>query len=248
MDTLGQTIESIMLSRPAVGVLLLGLALALIAANRSTFADVWHDPSSFWRLLARLGAGLTAVTLVWTTVLDDWLQLVAEPFRLSMKWEYQRVVYDPVDPTIRWLTVALIAASLVTLALLFARHVGGYGLQVGIFVLAAIAWVPLYVMSQRMNSMVVQGAESSDSLLETLGLFAFWLVRAGLGIAAILVTLLFAMMPIALAATALLDLTGLRHPRETHEADSFFSELGNRAGEHEDVPLRAFWRPIRRPL
>jgi MFS family permease len=248
MDTLGQSIESIMLSRPAIGVLLIALGIALAYANRSVMAEIASDPSPGWRVIARIAAALLTVTVLWTTFLDDWLQLVAEPLRLSMKWEYQRVVYDPVDPTIRWLTVGLIAATLVALALLFARHVGGYGLQLGVLVLAGIAWVPLYVMGQRMNSMVVQGAEASDTLPETLGLLAFWLVRAGLGVAAILVTLLFAMMPIALVATALLDLTGLRHPRVTHEADSFFSELGNRAGEHEDVPLRAFWRPIRRPL
>ena len=247
MDALGQSIESAMFSRSAVGVLMLAILIAIGARNRSWLGEVWHDPSTFWRIVSRLAAVVSIAAMLWTTVLDDWLQLVAEPLRRSMKWEYQRIVYDPIASEIRTVTIVLLGAMLVTSALLVARHVGGYGLQLAILVLSGVTWVPLYVMGQRMNSMLVQGAESSDSLLETLGLFAFWVVRASLGISAITVTLLFAMMPIALVATALLDLIGMRQQPVTDEADSFFRSFENRTDPRDDLPLSHFWKPIRRP-
>jgi len=81
-----------------------------------------------------------------------------------------------------------------------------------------------------------------------LGLSAFWVLRMGLGTLTIGATLMTGMMLIALVATLLLDLLRLREQRITHEADGFFSELGRRADQREDVSLKAIWRPIERPL
>lgn len=248
MDTLVDLIKTIILARASIGVALIVAVLAATYANRHFVRDVWHDPDAFWRVIARLAALATAALLAWVTLFDDWLQLVAEPYRLAQKWEYRRVVWDPVDPAVRAITVALIVVALVTLAMLFARHIGGYLLQAGTLVLAALVWIPVYIMNQRLNVMIVQGAETTTALSDALGLAAFWVVRIGLGVLTIGVTLLTGMMLIALVATVLLDLTRMRHPRVTHEADGFFSELGKRAEVHEDIPLRSFWRPIRRPL
>jgi hypothetical protein len=180
--------------------------------------------------------------------MDDWLQLVAEPYRLSQQWEYQRVVYDPVDTTIRIVSVILIATALLFLAMLFARHVGAYVMQIGTLLIGLMLWIPLYIMNQRMNVMIVEGAAASTSLLETMGLTVFWVLRAGLGVATVVITLLPVMMIMALIVTLLLDLFNKREPPVTTEAEGFFSELGRRAGQYEDVPLSHFWRPFRRPL
>jgi len=115
-------------------------------------------------------------------------------------------------------------------------------------VLSALIWMPVFIMNQRLNAMIVQGAEASETLPEVLGLSAFWAVRMGLGVLTIGATLLTGMMALALVATVILDLLGLRQQRITHEADGFFGELGRRSGQYEDVPLKTLWRPIRRPL
>jgi hypothetical protein len=248
VNNLSDNILNAILSRQAAGVVLTLFVLALLVINRPFVREVRFDQSRFWRVIARLAAVTGAATLLWTTLFDDWLQLIAEPYRLSMKWNYQRVVFDPVDPAIRTVSVALIALTLIWLACLFARHIGGYLLQVGTLIIGALLWIPLYVMNQRMNAMVVQGAESAETLPETLGLTAFWIVRMALGVMTIGATLLPAMMVIALIATILLDLFKLREPPATSEADGFFSELGRRATQREDIPLKYFWRPIRRPL
>ncbi len=248
MNALSDHILTAILSRQAAGVVLILACAALLFANRSFIREVRFDQSRFWRVIARLAAITGAATLLWTTLFDDWLQIIAEPYRLSMKWNYQRVVLDPVDPAIRAVSVALIGLTLLWLACLFARHVGGYMLQFGTLIIGALLWIPLYVMNQRMNAMVVQGAESADTLPETLGLSAFWVVRMVLGVLTIGATLLPVMMIIALVATVLLDLFKMRIPPATTEADGFFGELGRRATQREDIPLKYFWRPIRRPL
>lgn len=248
MNNLSEHILNAILSRQAAGVVLILACAALILANRPFIREVRFDQSRFWRVIARLAAITGAGALLWTTLFDDWLQIIAEPYRLSMKWNYQRVVLDPVDPALRAVSVALIGLTLVWLACLFARHIGGYMLQFGTLIIGALLWIPLYVMNQRMNAMVVEGAGTAGSLPETLGLSAFWVVRMVLGVLTIGATLLPAMMVIALAATLLLDLVKLRTPPATTEADGFFSELGRRATQREDIPLKHFWRPIRRPL
>src|SRR5680860_940644 len=203
MTNFVELIKSARLARESAGVVLLTMCALGVVLNRGFFRDVWNDHSRFWRLMARIGAVLALTTLAWVSLFDDWLQLVAEPYRLSMPWDYQRVVYDPVAPEIRAVGSVLLVAMLTALACLFARHVGGYLLQLGTLVLSALVWMPLFIMNQRLTAMVL----------------------------------------IALVATLLLDLLKLREPRITHEADGFFSELGRRADQREDVSLKAIWRP-----
>ena len=248
MNTLAEVIKSILLAREAIGIVLIAIGAVAIRRNRPFFREVWHDPARFWRAMARVAAIVGIATLAWVALFDDWLQLVAEPYRLSMPWDYQRVVFDPVDPTLRAVSVVLIVAALAILACLFARHIGGYGLQVVTLALSAMIWTPIFIMNQRLNAMIVQGAEASETLPEVLGLSAFWVVRTALGVVTIGTTLMTGMMLLALVATAILDVFGLRRQRITHEADSFFTELQRRAAQREDIPLKTLWRPIRRPL
>jgi hypothetical protein len=247
MNNIAEALKSAMMARQSIGVVLLLAAVLAISMNRGFFREVWNDPARFWRVMARIAAAFGAVTLIWVALLDDWLQLVAEPYRLSMPWDYQRVVLDPIDSTIRAISIGLIAITLLAIACLFARHIGGYLLQAGTLVLATLVWMPFFIMNQRLNAMIVQGAEASETLPEVLGLSAFWVVRMGLGAMTVAATLMIVMMLMALVATLLLDVLGLRQQRITHEADSFFSELGRRADQREDIPLKALWRPIRRP-
>lgn len=248
MDAFANTVEEAILSRQAMGVVMILTIAAALLTNRGFVREVWHDTSRFWRVIARLAAVTGGATLLWVGMLDDWLQLVAEPYRLSRKWDYQRVVYDPISDNIRTVSVVLIVVSLLFLAMLFARHVGAYLMQIGTMLIGLLLWVPLYIMNQRMNIMLAEGAASSEGPLQTLGITVFWVLRSVLGVATVVVTLIPVMMVMALIVTLLLDLFKMREPPVTKEADGFFSELGRRAGSHEDVPLSRFWKPFRQPL
>ncbi|HYI25589.1 MAG TPA: hypothetical protein VD767_09285, partial [Thermomicrobiales bacterium] len=118
MQPLSDALQSGILSRQAVGVALIAAIGVFLIVNRSLIAEILRDPARGWRLVARAGGAVGAITLIWITVFDDWLQLVVEPYRLSMKWDYQRVQYDPIDPAIRAITLGLAAASMLLLGFL----------------------------------------------------------------------------------------------------------------------------------
>jgi MFS family permease len=237
-----------MLSRQAIGIAMALVVLLFVTLDRPFCRAVWTDGAAFWRGTARYSAVAIGVALVWIGLLDDWLQIVTEPYRLAQKWESKREIYQPIDGTIRAISIILLALALVGIAMLFARHVGGYGLQVGTLLIGVLLWIPLFIMNGRINSTLLQGAESSDTAVEVIGLGLFWLLRMGLVVGTVLATLLPVTMAIALVVTFLLDLFHMRQPPITHEADGFFAELGNRASERHDVPLKYLWKPHRRPL
>lgn len=248
MNNLSDFLIDIMLAGQTVGVMMLLVGLLVIRANRGFFRHVWNDQSSFWRLMARISAIMVGSTLVWICLLDDWMQLVTEPYRLSQQWEYQRQIYNPVDPSIRAVSVILLAMALLSIAFLFARHVGGYGVQIGTLVAGVLLWIPAFLMNGRVNTLILQGAETAETLPQTLGLGAFWMVRIVLMLSTIVLTLIPIAMVMALVATFILNLLNLREPPITKEADGFFAELSQRSRQHEDIPLKYHWKPIRRPL
>lgn len=238
----------IMLARQSVGVAMALTVILFVILNRSFCRDIWRDPSRFWRIVARFTAGAVGAALIWVGLFDDWLQLVTEPYRLSQRWESKREIYHQIDPTIRTISVILLALALVGIAMLFARHVGGYGLQLVTGMIGVLLWIPLFIMNGHVNSLFLQGSESANSLPEAAGLGAFWLLVLVLTIATVLATLTPITMAIALVVTFLLDLFHMRQPPITQEADGFFAELGNRATERHDIPLKYLWKPHRRPL
>ncbi|HYJ13120.1 MAG TPA: hypothetical protein VEW66_05995 [Thermomicrobiales bacterium] len=248
MNVPAQTFVDMMLSRQAIGVAMALVILGFVTLNRSFCRAVWTDPTVFWRAIARYTAVAMGLALVWIGLLDDWLQIVTEPYRLSQKWESKREIYQPIDGNIRTISIILLALAFLGIAMLFARHVGGYSLQVGTLLIGVLLWIPLFIMNGRINSTLLQGAETSDTAAEVAGLSLFWILRMGLVVGTVLATLLPITMVIALVVTFILDMFHIRQPPVTHEADGFFAELGNRATERHDVPLKHLWKPHRRPL
>jgi hypothetical protein len=240
-------IEVALISPHAFGAVLMLFAALVARANRPFLRDVASDTERFWRVVARAGATFTVISLLWIGTVDNWLQLIAEPFRLTRRWESQRVVFDPVGLEVRIVTGLLLANLLLVGAALFARHIGGYLLQGALLIVGVAMWGPLFIVQQRADVMVLDGVSASEHWGAFVGVATFWALRTALGIAIVLVTLLIGLMLIAPVVTLLLDLSGLRHPRTTREADQFFSVVQSHAREHEDVPLKDRWRPIRQP-
>ena len=248
MHPVSEAIQSSILSRQAIGVALIVAIACFLYANRSLVSDIAGDPARGWRIVARFAALIVAASLVWVTVVDDWLQLVVEPYRRSMKWEYQRVQFDPIDPALRTVSVVLLAATVLLLALLVARHVSGYVFQIGALLVSVLAWIPMFIINQRLNALILQGAASDASFGELAGLSIFWLVRLALGVVTVAVSIAAVTFVASLVASALLDLMRAREPRTTGEAEAFFATLHQRAEETPDRPVHSYWRPIERPL
>lgn len=248
MQALADAIHAAIVSRQSVGIVLILVTAFVLYANRGFVRDVAGDPAGGWRLLARFAAIMGAISLVWVTLFDDWLQLVVEPYRLSLKWEYQRILLSPIDPESRITSVVLLGATLLAIAFLAARHMGGYLMQGGVLLVSVLAWIPLFIMNQRVNALVVQGAEADASALDVLGLALFWLMRMTLGVVTIAMSAAAVTMLMSLLATVVLDLLRAREPRVTREADAFFGSISSRVGDNPDRPIHSYWKPIRRPL
>ncbi len=247
MVDIANRIEIALISPLAFGVAL-ALVVALVArANRSSLREVASDSDRLWRILARMGAALTALSLLWVSLFDNWFQLIAEPFRLTRRWESQRTVFDPVATEVRLVTGVLLGLLVIVGAALFARHVGGYLAQVAFLIVGTATWLPLFIVQQRAEVMVIDGVSASEHWAAFAGVGAFWILSTVLGIAIVCSSLMTCLMLVAPLVTLLLDLTGLRHPRTTREADPFFTVVQSHARDHEEVSLKDLWKPIRQP-
>jgi hypothetical protein len=223
-------IDRLLASNAVLGLVLAILLLAIGHANRSFFRDVARDPDRFWRILARAALASGAALILWISVADNWRQLIGIPYRMTQRFASKRVEIDPPSAEIRVVTIILLGLSLVLLACLVARHVGGYGIQITLFFTATMLWIPLFVLRLRFNLNLGLGFDGDATApLDVIG-YLLWVVGAWLiEIAIILSTYAVLLAAVALPVTLLLDVTRLRQPRTTNEAADFFASLSQRA-------------------
>lgn len=248
MSITSNALETVLLDSGTLGVVLAGVVVTVLWANRAFVRDIAEDSRVFWHRWSTGTALVLGAALTWIGTLDDWMQLVTAPYRSVMRYDYQRTVTDPVDPDLRIVSLVLLGVAAIGIAGLFARHIGGLGLQVVVLVTSLVMWMPLYIVAQRMNLLVIDGFESSESWAATAGVTLFWIVRTALSVTTILVSLTAIAMLLAPAVTIVLGILRLRVDAPTDEADAFYAAVHGHALEHEDVPLAARWRPIRRPV
>jgi hypothetical protein len=234
----------VLLSNFMMGTAICAVLLLCGWSQRSNLSIVFAEPERGWRRLARIWGSLMIVLIVWVTLRDNWLQLVTEPYRLSQQWDSERVVMQPVARQWREISLALVALSLIPAAALFARHIGGYILQVALLVVALCAWFPVFIFRQRLDLVVNTAPESSGSLTGAMSFVVFWVLRTLLGIASVMTTWAILVLLIAPLVTFVLDRMNWRAPRISGEASGFYAALGANAAEHADVQLSQLWKPI----
>lgn len=223
------TVHGFVASNETLGVLL-ALVLSVIAVrNRSFLRELRHDPDPAWRLVPVIAAAAIAVLIVWTSLFDSWRQLTGLPFRATRRFNYQRIVLDPPSDNVRMVTYVLLGVSLVLVGALFARHVGGYLLQIILLAGAIAAWLPFYVIKQRFAIDLAMGFTGNwANPGDVAGYVAFVLIGWSFEIGLIVVCYAALVGVTALPVTLLLDLTRLRRPRITKEATPFFNAIGGR--------------------
>ncbi|MBA2247819.1 MAG: hypothetical protein H0W23_06795, partial [Chloroflexia bacterium] len=101
MTELPVSIQNMMVAPWMTGLSLIAVLLLIARLNRPFLRDITRDSSRFWRVTAFMTLALLGVSLIWVTLLDNWLQLSGEPYRLSRSWESQRVGFDPGATAIR---------------------------------------------------------------------------------------------------------------------------------------------------
>lgn len=228
-------------SNLALGLALMAVVAALARAQRTLLGDMLRARQAGWRTLAWTGLGTTLALLLWGTVADSWRKMIGEALDYRTQFPSQRAVLEPVDRDIRVVTLILLALSILTLAPLFARYVGGYGVQLAIIITGITAFLPLYLIHQRLDIGLA-------SIFELPPLFSFamlatliFVLLSYLTNAALLLTTYLALLGlVAIPITIILDLLQRRDPPPDTAPASFYASL------HGQVMTRRNTRPQRR--
>jgi hypothetical protein len=212
----------------------LGLALCLVLAviglkNRGFLHEIFQDPDRLWRIIPWAALVATAIFIAWTSLFDNWRQLIGLPYRLSQRWPSQRVEYNPPSDDVRTITFILLAISLVLVACVVARHVGGVIIQILLFMAAVTFWAPIFAIRQRFDVNLSLGFEGSVTSPVDIAGYLLWVVMAwSLDIIVVLLSYVLLLSVVAIPVTILLEITRLRQPKVTKEADSFFASFQER--------------------
>lgn len=97
----------------------------------------WFEDRLFWRIVGRTTWVLAVLLPLWIAAFDNWRQLLGYSLSASSRYESNVFNTSPTPEVIRWITLALIAISLVCVALIYARKQHGIPMLVVIFVFAA---------------------------------------------------------------------------------------------------------------
>ena len=215
-------------SNQMIGLMLLALLAGFGWWQRDAVRDIVRAPSAAWRGVAWAAFGLTLALILWFTFADDWRKIFGELLDIGERFPSQRAVLDPVAPAIRRVTLVLIVATLLPTGVLFARYVGGYGLQIVLIILGVSSFFPSYLIRQRLDTGLA-GILALPSFfsLEMIGTVFYLLLDYSANIALILTSYLAVLGLVALPITAILDLTGKRDApvQRTTDVADFYTRL-----------------------
>lgn len=222
--------HAVIASNETLGVVL-GLLLAVLWWRHRTFArELSRDADRGWHTVRTLTVVSIAGLIAWASLLDNWRQLTAIPFRATRQWESQRILIDPPSDDVRAVSFLLLAVALVFTGMMVARHIGGYMLQATLALGAIVAWLPLFVIRLRFSVDLAMGFSGSwTSPGDVAAYLGFAVLSWSFDIALIAVTFIALAAVVAIPVTLILDLTRLRRPRVTKEAIPFFNAIGGRS-------------------
>ena len=216
-------------SNQMLGLALGAVLLALGWARRGLIGDLVGAPERGWRIVAWAAFLGTLVVILWFTFADDWRKVFGELLDVREQYLSQRAVLVPVDPAIRRVSFVLLIPALLCGGALFARYLGGYGLQAILVLLGISAFFPLYLIRQRLDTGLA-GILDLPSFFSLAGIAiaVYLLLDWAANIALILTSYLGLLGLVALPVTLLLDLTGQREgsARPSAEAQAFYTQLG----------------------
>jgi hypothetical protein len=224
------SVDEALASNEVLGIVLTLVILFVGMKNRGFVREIADDPDRFWRFIARAALVSTGVSIAWTSIFDNWRQLIGLPYRLSQRFPSQRVEYNPPSDDVRMVTFILLGISLLFVACLVARHVGGVIIQLLLLLAAITFWAPIFIFRQRFDLNLSLGFEGSPTSLIDVGGYLLWLVGAwALDIAVIAISYTALLAVVAIPVTILLQIFRLREPKVTREADTFFASFQERA-------------------
>ncbi len=110
----------------AILLTLVFLGAFIIRPHRWVVRRMWNDEQGWARITSRAALGTMGLFLVWTTVLDNWRQLIGYLVDERNRWKSDLYLSDPPPDAIRVITFALVGLSVLAAAYLYARYARGY--------------------------------------------------------------------------------------------------------------------------
>jgi hypothetical protein len=105
---------------------------------------MWNDELSWARTSSRIALGTIGIFLVWTTVLDNWRQMLGLLVDEKNRWKSDLYKSDPPADVVRIVTIALFFLSVLGASYLYARYARGYFMPI---IAAPIGLVVFYALN-----------------------------------------------------------------------------------------------------
>jgi hypothetical protein len=116
----------------------------IIRPNRSVVRWMWNDPTPWARAASRLSFGAVAVFLLWTTVLDNWRQMLGYLVDEHNRWKSDQYLSDPPPDSVRFFTFVLFGLSVLAGCYLYARYARGYFIPI---LAGPLGFVTFYILN-----------------------------------------------------------------------------------------------------
>ncbi|MEX2426493.1 MAG: hypothetical protein WD401_07000 [Thermomicrobiaceae bacterium] len=235
-----------------ITLIIVGLVGAWAYRSRSSIQLAMNDRNPFWAVIAKIAVFSTPLFVLWVTVLDNWRQFLGYIVVTGRDYATDPFETGATPELLRAVSIALLVTSIVSLALVYARHMGAY-----VFLIISVVLAPIFMFTfneVRISAdaflRLSETALENPALLDA-GAILFWATGMFVITAAVVVSaylMLFAL--VALPVRIIYGLT--QAPKEEQLAGVFKSyerrarnsrsnqnkSPGN-ASLHHDVPVKS---------
>jgi hypothetical protein len=198
--------------------------------NRSSIRLAMNDERPPWAIIGKVAVVSTVLLFIWATALDNWRQLLGYVIITGRDYAADPFETGGTPELLRAVTIALLIVSVVSLALLYARHMGAY-----VFLIVTIIFAPIFMVTfneirisadvfLRLSEVALQNPQLVD-----VSFILFWSTGMFVIIAGVVLAAYLSLF--ALIALPLRILYGLTQAPKQEELASIFESYERRANK-----------------
>lgn len=125
-----------------ISLVILALVGAWAYRNRSSIRVAVTEDAPVWNVISRVALGATTLLFIWATVFDNWRQLLGYVIITGRDYAADPLESGATPEMLRAVTLALFAVSVVSVALVYARHMGSYA-----FLIVTVIFAPVFMFT-----------------------------------------------------------------------------------------------------
>lgn len=125
-----------------ISLIILGLIGMWAYRSRSSIRLAMNDERLVWAIVAKIAVVSTALFFIWVTALDNWRQLLGYVIITGRDYAADPFESGATPELLRAVSIALLIVSVVSLAALYARHMGSYA-----FLIITVIFAPIFMVT-----------------------------------------------------------------------------------------------------